>query len=765
LKKSPPRSTSASRRPPRRNPQDRPLPRAATPSRSRGARTSWSKSGAPRRPERFRGARDAGAGDDARGEKLQKVLARSGLGSRRDLETLIAAGRVVVNDAPANIGQRVATGDRVKVDGRLVNLRYDDSSPRVLLYHKPAGEIVSADDPEGRPSVFANLPRLRNARWLAVGRLDFNTEGLLIFSTSGDLAARLMHPRYEHEREYSVRVDGELAPAEIESLTSGIQLDDGFARFDALAEAGGEGRNRWYKVTLHEGRYREVRRLFEAIGHGVTRLIRTRFGPVSLPPRLTRGRWLELEPNEVALLLETVAQADTAGSRREPALRPQAPAADDVATGAHAGATGARFGGRREPGTERGRKPGTGAGRPPPRRREGRDGPQGVTTAEAHSSAPSVETEGRHSAMAPDARAQPRRAPGPTRSREVRPDVPTSRPRGGGASAERRPGRPGGRAFGPPGGGYRDEPSRSRIGDRVPGPPRGAGGQRGERPAWTERGAAARSRGPERQQGSGPDRRPFDRRESAAPARRPGPGAREDRRGEQFKGTGPRFRDGRPRATDRPRERDDRGAESTGRPRFKREVAQPGVQPRAPGERPRWEQRVQARGSTGPDLRREGGVRAESGVRRAAGSERRAGFRPRTDRPSGRPEAPGRAWGQRDDIGGAVRGEGQSRRRDERYTGDRPAGTEGRAAPRPSRSARARDPGESRGPRRFDAASDAAKAPPVGGSQPEVPGAGEAVPPPRQSASGRPILAKRPGGDAAGALPPSSRRARALNRR
>jgi len=671
----------------------------------------------------------------------------------------------VVNDAPANIGQRVAAGDRVKVDGRLVNLRYDDSSPRVLLYHKPAGEIVSADDPEGRPSVFANLPRLRNARWLAVGRLDFNTEGLLIFTTSGDLAARLMHPRYEHEREYSVRVDGELAPAEIESLTSGIQLDDGFARFDALAEAGGEGRNRWYKVTLHEGRYREVRRLFEAVGHGVTRLIRTRFGPLSLPPRLTRGRWLELEPNEVAVLLETVAQAETAGTSREPALRPQASAADDIATGPHAGATSARFGGRREPGTERGRKPGTGAGWVPPRRREGRDGPQRLTTAGARSPAPETGDEkvSRHGATAPDARVQPRRAPGPTRSREARPDVPVSRPRGGGASAEPRPGRPSAGTFRPRGGGPRDEPTPLRTRDRLPGPPRGAREQRGERPAWTERGAA-RSRGPEREQRSGADRRAFDRRESAAPARRPGPGAREDRRGEQFKGTGPRFRDDRPRATDRPRERDDRGAESTDRPRFKREV-QPGVQPRAPGEGPRWQQRPQARGSTGPGLRREGGARAESGVRRAAGFERQAGFRPRTDRPSRRPEAPARGWGQGEDVAGVVRGERQTRRRDERHAGDRPAATEGRAAPRPSRSARAGGPEESRAPRRPDAASDARKAPPVGGSQPEVPGAGEAVPPPRRSASGRPILAKRPGGDAAGARPPSSRRARALNRR
>jgi len=672
----------------------------------------------------------------------------------------------VVNDATANIGQRVAAGDRVKVDGRLVNLRYDDSSPRVLLYHKPAGEIVSADDPEGRPSVFANLPRLRNARWLAVGRLDFNTEGLLIFTTSGDLTARLMHPRYEHEREYSVRVDGELAPAEIESLTSGIQIDDGFARFDALAEAGGEGRNRWYKVTLHEGRYREVRRLFEAIGHGVTRLIRTRFGPVSLPPRLTRGRWLELEPNEVATLLETVAQAETAGSRREPPLRHEAPAADDFARGAHAGATRARSGARRAPGTERAREPAIGEGRAPPRRREGRDGPERGTTVEAHSSAPATrgDAQSGQSAAATEARAKPRRTPGQTWSREARLDGRTSRPRGGGAGAGPRPGRPGAGAFRPRG--PRDEPSPSRTRDRVPESPRGARWQRGERPEWTERGAGVRSRDPEQQQHGGPDRRPFDRRESAAPSRRPIPGARENRRGEQFKGTGPRFRDDRPRATDRPRARDDeRGAEGPGRPRFEREAAKSGGRPRAAGERPRWEKRDQAAGSTGTGFRREGGVRAGSGSRRAAGFERQDGFRPRTDRRSGRPELPERARGQRDDNRGAVRGDGQTGRRDGRNASDRRVGTEGRPAPRPPRSvAPARDPGERRGPRRFDEAGDAAKTLPARGSQAEVPGAGEASAP-RRSASGRAILAKRPGGDAPAARPPSSRRARALNRR
>ena len=259
-------------------------------------RTGYTERGPSRRAERETGA----------SEKLQKVLARSGLASRRDIEAWIAAGRVAVNGMPATIGQRITGRDRVKVDGRLVNLRFDEGGIRVLLYHKPSGEIVTADDPEGRPTVFEHLPRLRNARWLSVGRLDFNTEGLLVFTTSGDLADRLMHPRYEFEREYAARVAGELSPDQIERLLEGVELDDGPARFASVAQAGGEGRNRWYRVILREGRYREVRRMFEALGLTVSRLIRTRFGPIALPPRLTRGRWSELEPAEVRALAATL---------------------------------------------------------------------------------------------------------------------------------------------------------------------------------------------------------------------------------------------------------------------------------------------------------------------------------------------------------------------------------------------------------------------------------------------------------------------------
>jgi 23S rRNA pseudouridine2605 synthase len=219
------------------------------------------------------------------------------------METWIAAGRVTVNGAPASLGQRVAPGDRIKVDDRLVAPRWEARLPRVLVYHKPAGEIVSADDPAGRPTVFDRLPRVKGGRWIAVGRLDFNTGGLLVLTTSGDLAARLMHPRYEVEREYAVRVDGELSAEEERRLLEGVLLEDGAARFDELAYEGGEGRNRWYRVVLREGRNREVRRLFEAIGRSVTRLMRVRFGPIALPRGLRRGQFRELADTDVAELL------------------------------------------------------------------------------------------------------------------------------------------------------------------------------------------------------------------------------------------------------------------------------------------------------------------------------------------------------------------------------------------------------------------------------------------------------------------------------
>lgn len=233
-------------------------------------------------------------------EKLQKALADAGLGSRRDMEALIASGVVTVNGQTASVGDRVTAADMIRVEGRLVRRAMAAAAtPRVLMYHKMAGEIVSRDDPEGRPSVFDRLPRVSGARWVAVGRLDFNTEGLLLFTTSGALANRLMHPRYEIDREYAVRVIGELEAEQMLQLQQGIELEDGMAKFDKLEDQGGTGMNHWYLVQIREGRNREVRRMFEAVGMTVSRLIRVRYGAVSLPKTLPRGKRMELTPEEV----------------------------------------------------------------------------------------------------------------------------------------------------------------------------------------------------------------------------------------------------------------------------------------------------------------------------------------------------------------------------------------------------------------------------------------------------------------------------------
>lgn len=236
--------------------------------------------------------------------KLQKALADAGLGSRRELEEWIAAGRVSVNGEPAHVGQRIGPHDKVKVNGRLVNLKPAARLPRVLIYHKPEGEIVSRDDPEKRASVFEKLPRIHGGRWIAIGRLDFNSCGLLLFTSSGDLANRLMHPRYGLERDYAVRILGALSDEAAQRLTTGIELGDGEAHFLRLLDAGGEGANHWYNVTLAEGRNREVRRMFEAVGVTVSRLMRVRYGPIALPPQLKRGHCRELEAPEVAQLLK-----------------------------------------------------------------------------------------------------------------------------------------------------------------------------------------------------------------------------------------------------------------------------------------------------------------------------------------------------------------------------------------------------------------------------------------------------------------------------
>jgi len=241
-----------------------------------------------------------------RSQKLQKVLAQSGLGSRRAMEELIASGKVKVNGAPATVGQRVTTEDLIQVGRRQIKFQVTTRLPRVILYHKPEGEIVSRDDPRGRRSVFEKLPAIRSAKWLAVGRLDFNTCGLLMFTTSGDLANRLMHPRFEVEREYAVRIFGQLSEEQILQLRRGVRLSDGEARFEKLDLQGGDRRNRWYRVVVREGRNRLVRRMFEALGLTVSRLMRVRFGMVALPPQLKRGTWTELKESEIRTLLDWV---------------------------------------------------------------------------------------------------------------------------------------------------------------------------------------------------------------------------------------------------------------------------------------------------------------------------------------------------------------------------------------------------------------------------------------------------------------------------
>jgi 23S rRNA pseudouridine2605 synthase len=238
------------------------------------------------------------------------------------METAIAAGRITVNGRRAAVGHQVGPDDRVALDGRPLALRFGDAVPRVLVYHKPAGELVTARDPEGRSTVFGRLPRIRGAQWVAVGRLDFNTGGLLLLTDSGELANRLMHPRNEFEREYAVRVRGELSREQLRMLTQGVELDDGQAKFDSIEAGGGAGSNRWYQVVLREGRNREVRRMFEAIGVTVSRLMRVRFGPFQLPSHLRRGQWREIEGAELTSLLAALEPArETGGRDGQPAGR------------------------------------------------------------------------------------------------------------------------------------------------------------------------------------------------------------------------------------------------------------------------------------------------------------------------------------------------------------------------------------------------------------------------------------------------------------
>ncbi len=253
----------------------------------------------------------------AESPKLHKVLAQAGLGSRLEMEQLILEGRISVNNEPAHIGQRIQFGDQVKINGKPLRIRIDPPPPRVIAYHKPAGEIVTHDDPKNRPTVFRKLPRLQHGKWQSVGRLDLNTEGLLLFTSSGELANRLMHPRFGLEREYAVRVLGALSNEEKQKLLDGVMLDDGMAQFGSIENGGGEGSNCWYRVTISEGRNREVRRMMEAVGHAVSRLIRIRYGSMVLPHGLRRSTFMELDEADIRALTHAANKAEASQVRED----------------------------------------------------------------------------------------------------------------------------------------------------------------------------------------------------------------------------------------------------------------------------------------------------------------------------------------------------------------------------------------------------------------------------------------------------------------
>jgi len=250
---------------------------------------------------------------DADAPKLQKVLAQSGIGSRRDIEEWIAEGKIEVNGQVAHVGQRISFGDRVRVNGKDVRVRISPPNPRILAYHKPTGEVSTFNDPEGRPTVFRSLPRVQGQKWQSVGRLDINTEGLLLFTISGELANQLMHPRFGVEREYAARVLGALSEEQRAKLLEGVNVEGQTAAFKSIEDGGGEGANRWYRVVITEGRNREVRKLFEAVGMVVSRLIRIRYGTVVLPRGLKRGVWVELGDDDVRVIRRLAGHTSNAG--------------------------------------------------------------------------------------------------------------------------------------------------------------------------------------------------------------------------------------------------------------------------------------------------------------------------------------------------------------------------------------------------------------------------------------------------------------------
>jgi 23S rRNA pseudouridine2605 synthase len=236
-------------------------------------------------------------------EKIQKILANAGVGSRRQIEGWISEGRITVNGRTAEIGERMTYTDKVAIDGREVKLmRSKTKNSRVLLYHKPEGEMCTRNDPEGRPTIFESLPIIRNSRWICVGRLDFNTSGLLLITNDGDLAHKLMHPSSSIEREYAVRIRGDVTPENLQRMKRGVELEDGPAHFEQISDGGGTGSNHWFHVIVKEGRNRLVRRIWESLNYSVSRLIRVRFGNVYLPSSLKRGRHIELDEEEIESL-------------------------------------------------------------------------------------------------------------------------------------------------------------------------------------------------------------------------------------------------------------------------------------------------------------------------------------------------------------------------------------------------------------------------------------------------------------------------------
>ncbi len=337
------------------------------------------------------------------------------------MEEMILAGRITVNRMPAEVGQKVGPGDEVRINGELVKVRFAEPRARILMYHKPAGEIVTRDDPEGRATVFEKLPSIGNGKWINVGRLDYNTEGLLLFTNSGELANRLMHPRYEVEREYAVRVMGRLTDEQMQALTTGIELEDGPARCDSVVDGGGDddGSNHWYRVVLKEGRNREVRRLFEALGIMVSRLIRVRYGTLAMPTRLKRGDIEELEANDVATIVAA------AGLRAAGQARPQQKEGREGREGRGDGRKGGR------PGGPRPAHQGAGA----PARAHGGGRPHGHSGVAPPANAPGSRPAGKRPGDAPHGKG--RKGPRPAHDQPRPPSQANPHPAGAGPRPER----------------------------------------------------------------------------------------------------------------------------------------------------------------------------------------------------------------------------------------------------------------------------------------------------------------------------------------